>query len=266
MRATGMGSARLPRRALGTTRLAAFELGVAATVFLLYRAGRTLTRTDTVTAFHNARWVRHVEDQFGLWTESTVQRLALRSDHLVHVLNWYYVGAHFPLTIAFLVATFAWRRPYYRPVRNWFVSVTLAALVIHVAFPLAPPRMLGGFVDTLRRFGPQIYTTDVTDSVANQFAAMPSLHFGWALIVAFGIIWIRSTWRSTLALLHPAVTLLTIVATGNHYWIDAAIAAMLVAAVAVLFLAVGHTGRQPVADATPGDDRCNSPTMPSVAA
>jgi hypothetical protein len=247
------GDVPAPRRALSTARLAVFELGVAATVFLLYRAGRTLTRTDSGAAFDNARWVRSVESQLGVWTEAAVQDIALRSEHLVQALNWYYVGVHFPLTIAFLVWLFARHRSTYRPVRNWFVVVTLSSLAIHVAFPLAPPRMLGGFVDTLHRFGPRIYSTDVNDSVANQFAAMPSLHFGWALIVALGIVWIKRSRRSVLAFAHPSLTLLTIVATGNHYWFDAALAGVLVLATALVFVAVGHTGRR---------EQCLEPEQP----
>ena len=109
-------------------------------------------------------------------------------------------------------------------------------MVIHVAFPLAPPRMLEGYVDTLRVFGPSIYPEDPSRSVANQFAAMPSLHFGWALMVAVGIIVLTSSRYRWWWLAHPAVTLLAIVATGNHYLLDAAVAAALAAAIGDLTL------------------------------
>jgi PAP2 superfamily len=70
--------------------------------------------------------------------------------------------------------------------------------------------------------------------VANQFAAMPSLHFGWAVLVAATIIGLlRSRWRF-LAIAHPVVTLLAIVATANHYWLDAAVALVLVALAGLL--------------------------------
>ena len=97
-------------------------------------------------------------------------------------------------------------RDLYPRFRNWFLSVTLLALVIHVAYPLAPPRMLDhqGFVDTLQRYGPSIYTEDTNQSVANQFAAMPSLHFGWALLIALMFVRIKGGRWSWLALAHPA--------------------------------------------------------------
>ena len=124
---------------------------------------------------------------------------------------------------------FVVRRHAYATIRSWFAAVTVAGLVIHVLFPLAPPRMTPGFIDTLDVYGPDIYTDDTSRSVANQFAAMPSLHFGWALIVAIGLG--RLTCRGRrLWMAHPIVTLLAIVVTGNHYWIDAAVAGVLVVA------------------------------------
>ena len=81
---------------------------------------------------------------------------------------------HFPATIAMLVWAFCRHRAAYGRIRAAFLGVTLAALVIHVLVPLAPPRMLAGegFVDTLQVYGPRIYPTDTTQSVANQFAAL----------------------------------------------------------------------------------------------
>jgi hypothetical protein len=105
------------------------------------------------------------------------------------------------------------------------------ALLIHAAFPLAPARMLHGlgFVDTAAMYGPNVYATSPQhDSVANQFAAMPSLHFGWAVLVAVGFIRVaRTPWR-WLWIAHPIITLLVIVGTGNHYWLDAAVAGGLI--------------------------------------
>ncbi len=133
----------------------------------------------------------------------------------------------FPATVVFLVWAFVRRREAYSGIRNWYVGVTMAAMVIHVVFPLAPPRMLDGYVDTLREYGPRIYSEDPSRSVANQFAAMPSLHFGWALMVAIGIIMVTSGSRRWLWILHPFVTLIAIVAGGNHYLLDAVVAAIL---------------------------------------
>jgi hypothetical protein len=106
--------------------------------------------------------------------------------------------------------------------------VTFSALIIHLLFPLAPPRMIPGFVDTMREFGPSIYPANAVDGAANQIAAMPSLHFGWAMIEAMAVVSVlKSRWR-WLIVIHPALMTLSIIATANHWWIDAAAAALIV--------------------------------------
>ena len=95
--------------------------------------------------------------------------------------------------------------------------------------PLAPPRMLSslGFLDTMAVFGPSAYGDSTTATVANQFAAMPSLHVGWALLIAVVVVrTARTPWR-WVAVLHPTITVLVVVATANHYWVDAIAAALL---------------------------------------
>jgi hypothetical protein len=112
-------------------------------------------------------------------------------------------------------------------------GTTFSALVIHVAFPLAPPRWFPdmGFVDTLQEHGPKIYDAEAISNTANQIAAMPSLHVGWALIGAWAIIKAStSRWR-WIAALHPAGMTAAVVLTANHWWLDAIIAALLVALV-----------------------------------
>jgi hypothetical protein len=207
------------------------ELAIAAGVYAVYWFGRSLTQDAGSAAGRNARRVIDVERSLGVFSEIDVQRWAMEIPGAIAFLNRYYVAVHFPATIAFLLWVFVRRRAAYAMIRTWFAVVTLAGLAIHVVFPLAPPRMTPGFVDTLDVFGPDIYSNDTSASVANQFAAMPSLHFGWALLAAIGLRHLterrRNWWFA-----HPVVTLLAIVATGNHYWIDAAIAGLLVLAAA----------------------------------
>jgi hypothetical protein len=205
------------------------ELLIIAVTFLGYRQIRYLTRNDTEQAVDNARHVIGFERKLGAFTEQSVQSLALRSETVIGFLNRYYVGVHFPLTAIFVLWVLVRHPEWYRSFRTWMIGVTISALLIHVAFPLAPPRMTPGFIDTLRVYGPNIYPADTDQSVANQFAAMPSLHFGWAAIVAIAFICIKRTRWSLLAIVHPTVTLLAIVATANHYWLDAAVAMVLVA-------------------------------------
>ncbi|MDT7655263.1 MAG: hypothetical protein QOI36_6681 [Pseudonocardiales bacterium] len=98
-------------------------------------------------------------------------------------------------------------------------------------FPLAPPRMLPqlGFVDTGLEFGHSVYGPQNSGGVANQFAAMPSLHVGWAALIALSMILItRSKWR-WLWLLHPIITFGVVVVTANHYWLDGTVVLIVLA-------------------------------------
>ena len=217
--------------------LAARELLIAGVVFLAYRAGRLVTNDSVDTATANAHQVLRWQGAVHADVERFVQRTALDVPGVIGALNHYYVYVHFPATVAFLVWVFVRHRERYAAVRNWFVGVTMTAMAIHVAFPLAPPRMMSGFVDTLAVFGPTIYPEDTTRSVANQFAAMPSLHFGWALMVGITLVVLTADSfgrRRWLWLAHPAITLVAIVATGNHYVLDAVVAAALAVLVGAL--------------------------------
>jgi hypothetical protein len=214
------------------------EIVTIAGVYLIYKQVRFLARDQELQAVSNAMRVVRFERATGLFTELDLQRFVLDRETLVHLLDRYYVSVHFPLTVGIVVWAYARHRDStYGRLKFLLLSVTAAGLLVHVAFPLAPPRMLPhlGFVDTLAEYGPRIYSTDPRRSVANQFAAMPSLHFGWAVIVAWSVAsttknrWARLLW------IHPFVTLMAITATANHYWLDSIVAgAMVLAAYAVL--------------------------------
>ncbi|GHI03134.1 hypothetical protein AQI88_01960 [Streptomyces cellostaticus] len=229
------------------------EFLLVAGLFLVYKLGRQLATGHTPDAFRNAHRVWDLERAVHLPGERAVQSALLHGDTLVRLANTYYATVHFPATLAFLVWLYLRRPAHYVWARRVLAVVTTAALVLPFAFPLAPPRMLTGtgLVDTARIYGPSVYGPPSSDHLSNQFAAMPSLHFGWALMVAIGLIAAtRSPWRR-LWLLHPLITLLVIVGTANHYWLDAIVAtAMLGAALAVV-----HAPRRTTRTATRGARR-----------
>ncbi|CAL9651102.1 phosphatase PAP2 family protein [Streptomyces sp. enrichment culture] len=215
------------------------ELLLVAGLFLVYKFGRQLATGHTAEAFRNAHDVWGFERALRLPDEGAVQSLLLHGDTLVQVANTYYAAVHFPATVAFLVWLYLRRPGHYVWARRVLAAVTGAALALHLLFPLAPPRMLtaAGLVDTARVYGPSVYGPPSTDELSNQFAAMPSLHFGWALMLAVGLIVATRSRLRWLWLLHPLVTLLVIVGTANHYWLDVlAAAALLALALAVLRL------------------------------
>ncbi|MDQ0994094.1 phosphatase PAP2 family protein [Streptomyces sp. V3I7] len=213
------------------------EFLLVAGLFLVYKLGRQLATGHPGEALDHGHDVWDLERSLHLPGEGSVQSALLHDHTAVQLANTYYATVHFPATLAFLVWLYLRRPAHYVWARRVLAVVTSAALVLPFTFPLAPPRMLAstGLVDTGRVYGPSVYGPPATDHLSNQYAAMPSLHFGWALMVAVGLIAAtRSPWRA-LWLLHPLITLAVIVGTANHYWLDSiAATAMLGTALAVV--------------------------------
>ena len=205
------------------------EVVLLGSLFLLYEVGRHVVRQRAGLAFADADTVLSIQRTLMLPPETWVQGLMLDSEAVTRAANVFYVSVHFPATIAFLVWMWIRRPRAYTWARSILVSVTMVALLLHVTFPLAPPRMLPheGFVDTMAVYGPTAYGGG-TESVANQFAAMPSLHAAWAIVIGVALVAVlRTPWR-WLALAHPVLTVLVVVATANHYWLDVIAAGALV--------------------------------------
>jgi hypothetical protein len=200
------------------------ELALLFSLLTIYRFGRYLGRNQVEVAFDHARQVLSLERGLGIDTERSLQQLMLEHLDVMRFLNRYYAMVHFPATVAFIALVYVRAEELYKRVRLQFISVTFVALVMQIAYPLAPPRMLSGFVDTVAVYGPAIYSRPGVESVANQYAAMPSLHVGWAAAVAAILILASQHRLRWLWLLYPALTLAVVVVTANHYWLDAAVA------------------------------------------
>ncbi|AGZ43470.1 phosphatase PAP2 family protein [Actinoplanes friuliensis] len=209
------------------------ELALIAALWVAYSLGRLVADGRVDEALVNADRVWEIERLLRFPGETGLQHLILRAGDLVQVANSYYAYVHFPATIGFLLWVYLRRPGHYRAVRTTLALLTGAALVVHLMFPLAPPRMLAetGLVDTGHLFGPSVYGTPGTDDLTNQYAAMPSLHVGWALLVAITLIRLTSGRRRWLWLAHPLLTLLVVVGTANHYWLDAIVVSVLLAAI-----------------------------------
>jgi PAP2 superfamily len=186
---------------------------------------------DPATGYANAFRLWDLERDLHLPSEAAVQQLVLQVPAVLHLAVDYYASAHFPVTSVFLFWVYVFRHGSWRWVRNAMTAFTAVALAIEALVPMAPPRLVPffGLQDVATRLGESVYPASTSSGLANQFAAMPSVHFGWALIVGVGVVALtRSRWR-WLALAHPAITLAVITATANHYWLDAAVAGVLVA-------------------------------------
>ncbi|EFC86105.1 phosphatase PAP2 family protein [Parafrankia sp. EUN1f] len=232
LRTSWLHATRLGR----ATSLALFYSGqvlLMAALFMVYRLGRQLAVGREPQALANARDVWSFERLIDLPDESALQRLALHSTELLELANRFYIGVHFPASIAFLLWVMLRHRDAWPRVRMVILASTGAALVIHMLYPLAPPRFLPqvlphvSLVDTGAVFGPSPYSAG--DKVANQYAAMPSLHVGWSIIVAWGTVTILRARARWLMILHPVLTVIVVVITANHYWMDGVIGGGLVA-------------------------------------
>jgi PAP2 superfamily protein len=212
------------------------ELLLVAALYLAYRFGRRAANGQFADAYDNADRVWQLERWLRLPNEASVQDLLLHSETVIRSINVYYATVHFPAIVLFLIWMY-WRRPGHYMWVRWVLSwLTGAALVLHLLVPLAPPRLFreSGTVDTGALYGPTVYGKPEPDSMANQFAAMPSLHVGWALVIALGLIVATRGRLRWLWLLHPLITLLTVVGTGHHYWMDGIVATVLLAGILLM--------------------------------
>ena len=213
------------------------EILVIATLFIGYKVGRQLVADRVTDAFSNAAHLVRLEAWLRLPSETTVQGWVLGSPHVLKAANEFYVAVHFPLTIAFLVWAWFFRaRDEYVWARSLLATVTALALLVHLTIPLAPPRLLPqfGFVDTMKTIGPSAYGAHAAE-IANQYAAMPSLHVGWAMLIAVVVIvTVRSRWR-WLMLIHPILTFAVVTVTANHWWLDSVLAVVLLGVALWLF-------------------------------
>jgi hypothetical protein len=135
------------------------------------------------------------------------------------------------VTAVFLAWVYVFRHRSWRWVRNGITAFTATALLLEALLPMAPPRLVPSFgmEDVGVVLGRSVYPASTSSGVANQFVAMPSVHFGWALLVGVGVVLLtRGRWR-WLALAHPAITLVVITVTANHFWLDSGVAGGLVA-------------------------------------
>ena len=205
------------------------ETGLVLALFGLWQLVGSYALMGPDGALDRGQWIWHAERVMHMPSETVVQRAFLPHPLLVQGLNLYYAALHFAVVIGFLIWVYVRHRRQYPQVRTTLVLFTAAALLIQF-LPVAPPRMLSadGMVDTAVQYGQSVYGS-VAGFNADQLSAMPSVHVGWALLVAVVIVELaRSRWR-WLALAYPVVTMLAVVITANHYWVDGLAAAALLA-------------------------------------
>lgn len=188
---------------------------------LLYFGVRGVTERQEATAFANARDVLRFESMFWLDLERSGQDWLLDHDWAVTLVNWVYIWGHWPVIIATLVWLFARHRDDYLLLRNAMFISGAIGLIIFVSYPVAPPRLLPEFIDTVTERSSS-YRVLQPPGLVNKYAAMPSLHFGWNLLVGVVIYRVaRTRLAEVYAIVGPLLMALAVVLTANHFIVDA---------------------------------------------
>jgi hypothetical protein len=198
------------------------ETAIIAGLYALWQLAGTLSVLGTSGAFARARWIERVQHDVGLPAERSVQNAITGHPLLVQACNYYYATMHFGALFVFLLWLFLRHRDRYPRIRLTLALLTLVSLVIQL-LPVAPPRLLPGYIDTAAQYGQSVYSLGLAP---DQLSAMPSLHVGWAVLIAWSVVRVSdSPWR-WLVVLHPACTAYVVAATANHFWLDGVVAVL----------------------------------------
>ncbi len=197
------------------------EAGLILFAYFAYFLVRGLTEGNFAEAREHAHLLVQFEQSLGIFMDPSTQALILSQTVLMNVANWIYVWGHWPVVAGVMIWLFAKRPDAYLVYRNAFLISGAIGLVLYVTFPAAPPRLLGmGFVDTV--FDQSTFAGIMQpNSLTNQYAAFPSLHFGWSLLMGIAIM--REAHSAKLRLLAPFLPiamLIAVVITANHYIVD----------------------------------------------
>lgn len=215
--------AREPPAPLRPAVAFAREAALVGFAVLVYFGVRGFTEGRVEKAFANARELLRIEDAVGVAWELRIQATIVGHDVLTAFANWVYVYGHWPVIAACGVLLYVYRRDRYRLLRNAMIISGLIGFVFFAAVPVAPPRMvLPEIVDTVTEYSSG-YRTLQPPSLTNQYAALPSLHFGWNLLLGI-VIWGTATLPvlRVLALIGPAAMGAAVVLTANHWVLDLA--------------------------------------------
>ncbi|MDH2388691.1 phosphatase PAP2 family protein [Streptomyces sp. HNM0663] len=202
-----------------------FEILLIAVSYWTYSLIRNAVPEQKAQALRNADWIWDVERTLGIAVEQTVNHAVNSVTWLIVTMNYYYATLHFIVTIGVLVWLYRSHPGRYAAARLVLFATTAVALVGYYLYPLAPPRLMNGqhFIDTVlvhETWGSM--ASGNFKNMSNQYAAMPSMHIGWSLwcgLIIFAVA--AAPWAKILGVLYPTATLIVIVATANHFWLDA---------------------------------------------
>ena len=221
-----MGARGSRRLGFSGRREAAIGFGVYAVYLLVRRA--VVNERGRAAARRNAERIVALERQLGIDFEPALQALLLPRRRLVAVLNVAYVTLNVGLTVGWLTRLFRRRDPAFHRLRRAAVAATLGAQPIFLLFPVAPPRTLDHFIDTILDVSGVDLERGPIGQLYDPIAAMPSIHITYAVVTATGIAGTsRSPLARAVAPAYPPLVAVVVFATANHYVLDAVAGAAL---------------------------------------
>jgi hypothetical protein len=199
------------------------ELAGLVALYGVYEVVRGFGDASLAVAQDHTRGIVDLERGLGVFVERAVQRAVDHVPALPPLLGVLYITLHLGATAGALIWVYRSHRERFPLVRTSLIVATAISLVIYVLYPAAPPRLAGlGFADTVTKSAKVNLSSDLLGGLYNPFAAVPSLHFGYALLVGGVVVWLASRrWVRLLGAAYPLVMLFVIVATGNHFLFDA---------------------------------------------
>ncbi|MFI2374194.1 phosphatase PAP2 family protein [Streptomyces sp. NPDC018964] len=207
------------------------ELPLILLVYACYSAGRLVVRGDVSDAVDHGLAILRIEKALYLNAEHPLNRLFTREPWLGVPADFWYASLHYLVTPAILIWLFRSRAAHFRAARTWLMTSTFIGLIGFTLLPTCPPRLLDashGFVDTMAHYSSYGWWAGEASAprglggFTNQYAAMPSLHVGWALWCGV-ILWRygRTRLARTAAVVYPLITVIVVMGTANHYFLDA---------------------------------------------
>jgi membrane-associated phospholipid phosphatase len=197
------------------------EASLVVFAYFLYFAVRGFTEGSETRAVDHAHMIVNFEKSAGFFWEPSIQEQIVSHHWIVTAANWMYIWGHWPL-IATVAAWLVVRRPAaYSLFRNAFFISGAIGIIIFVTFPVAPPRLADlGLADTVTQHS-HAYRVLQPPAFVNQYAAVPSLHFGWDLLIGIALVrearWLPARIFGAIV---PVLMACAIVLTANHYIFD----------------------------------------------
>ena len=207
------------------------QIGLFACCYIGYQIVRGVIggADSQATAFWNATQLINLEHSLNIFVEPTVQAWSRGNDLIIGFADWMYLNSHYLVTFTSLLFIYTRRNPSFYFVRNMFLTAMVIALFGYALYPTAPPRLMPewGFTDTVALATGVKVDNEKASALLNLYAAVPSMHVCFALMIGGSMSalasrrWLRRAW-----LFYPAIVTWVVVATGNHFFIDAVLGAL----------------------------------------